>query len=469
MAQSRVAQKTVGEFARSILMLINAQENKNTGNLLADIESRISLFTLADELTPLQNSTEILSDKSVDVMFRFLKRRWNRIKYTDASYNLRPDSPINTVCIQLARELDPISSLVYLDILMPHPDGTKIMDFFPLETLDTLHLKRFMWRYTVRGATVPMLISEAFDRLENNRFDDKNPAFNAIELTYLVNYSQSAKAYHDAIEDKDSSTIASKKAQFLKELQKPDEITIGSSYQSVGNDKLMEYIFSKATRREELIPLLARFIDKSDWKKFIGMVDKNLFFKTMLNVDNGTDNLDAIEMKLDELLGPSGLGGLIPRSDLPLAHQEMQSILQNSSIENKELTIRAYLFCLLGAYAMLRDLEPEQTSRVSKSFVSVSSWFGLHKSAYVPSPVTKEEKLAACKMLESLIQGNNELSDVLSALTNMVRGHASGNARALRDGRLANYATIATAILPQARDAVNPQRSLCWRTLTTEQ
>lgn len=319
-------------------------ENDNS-NIYINLEAAITVRDLKDLLAQHSKDEREVNNETIKLFIDFLSRRWNRVKHTDAIYNINPNSYANRICKIIASRLEEKITKSAIQLLMPTLKEFKSDEIG--SKYDLSCIKFHEWVLT-DDDDYGISVSESLTHSEENitKKDKLKMTCNVNgfkrmlsdkEQERVVQHSPQATNYFNAKFNfgLKSTELGTYKTKLTKELHKSEaEFKVGSTYGNEGLKLLRKNVLTNIDMcfkdRNKFLNFLTKKFEKKDWKSFIDDCDQNAFERLFLN-GSFDDCFDSVSKN-------------------------------EKTYEGTDIVQRAALFCLSEIYWRRREKQSNYTS-----------------------------------------------------------------------------------------------------------
>jgi len=253
-----------------------------------------------DQLKVFGTDKEMTADHA-KILTDFLEKRWERIKSTDAMYNISLKSPANLLCRQAARfladEKDLVKNKIYLALLMPTVKSWR--NARTGHEYASLYMHNFL---LTDDNQYPIEIGYLVEDIKENRLSishkegDAGVRLSPSEAERVMSHTTAIIQYYAAMKkllrnkDYNQEEISATKLQIREVLSTEayDRNTIRSSYGNAGYNLLKANLLKRVDdlfeNREQLFDLLSSSgIPETKWKDFLATISTPVLAKLINN------------------------------------------------------------------------------------------------------------------------------------------------------------------------------------------
>ncbi len=369
--------------------------------------------SVIDQLTACGVEKEMTVDHA-KILADFLEKRWERIKSTDAIYNIALRSPANLLCRQAAKFLADEKELVknknYLALLMPTVKSWR--NARSGHELANLYMHNFL---LTDDNQYPIEVGYSIESLKDSRLAISHQEGNsgvrltASEADRVMNHSTPVIRYYETIKkllrnvDGNQDQLNKEKLKLREALSNEsyERNTIHCSYGNAGHNLLKANLLKRVNdlfaNREQLFDFMSSgIIHESKWKEFLSGLSSPVLAKL---INNGSS----------------------------LEYTVQSDALYSGSDKHD----RAVLFCLACAYWRERETKGNYTS-ISGYF------FGFDKNTKKNAVDVITEFLTSDKSLgewKAYVQEKHK--ELSGAINDGTVGHISKHIEAIEEKKLA--------------------------------
>ncbi|EKD70362.1 MAG: hypothetical protein ACD_46C00552G0001 [uncultured bacterium] len=267
---------------------LNAQSSHEELAMYLHLEAAFTVRELKKLLKNFEKDNREANHETLKPFMDFLATRWNRIKNTDAIYNINPHSYANRLCKCLSDKLEIKTNINALKLLMP-----------TLKEFNDLSLLRLNEWVLTDDNDYGIIVADSINNLEDNQ-EEKGKLkmtcqvngfkrkLSNTEQERITKHSEVAENYYKLKSDPNStSTIISRAKKGLRiALDQQPEYIVRATYGESGLQLLKKSVLNNIDKcfkdRQQFLTFLRKQFDKNKWISFIDSCDKDAFEQLFL-------------------------------------------------------------------------------------------------------------------------------------------------------------------------------------------